>query len=283
MKSILSIILFVLFIFKTTITIACSLFHVSTPDTVIAGRNHDWFDEGSSLKYLIEFYPSATGRNGTFFNVANLMTMHLAFEGINDKGLFMGLAAVPKTTITNDNSKMLINGCGIIRNILEKCSTVDEAVDEFKKYSVYVDQSSPIGFPNHYMLADSSGKSAVIELVNSEIRVMKKKGNFQCMTNAYLSEVKCDDVPFWAKDNRYNILISCLENNNKVNINDSLSILSKVAQTMPFSCTQTSIVYDLKNKIITIVWQRQYDKRIIINLEEELKKGEQVKEISSLK
>ncbi len=279
MKKVLFLIVFVFLVFKSAIAIACSVFNVTTDSTVLAGRNHDHYDESGTMKYLLEFSPASVGKNGAFFSVVEYMNNYSPAEGFNDKGLFMGAASVPRTTIINDNSKTGVYGDHIIRIILERCSNVDEAIIEMEKYYIQFEQIS--GYPAHYMITDPSGRSVIIEYVNKEMRVVEKKGNSQYMANAYLSEVKSDDTPSWSRDHRYNTLKSLLENNNKVSINDAFSILSKVAQGQ--YSTQTSTIYDLKKKVITLVWQRKYGRKISFNLDNELRKGTQIKEIIYLK
>jgi predicted choloylglycine hydrolase len=275
MKNALFFILFILIVLKSTITIACSVFNITTDNNVLAGRNHDRYDETGTIKYLIELSPASEGKNGTFFCIVENMNNYAPAEGINDKGLFMGLASVPKTTIINDYSKTGVYDDYTARIILEKCSTVDEAIKELRKYNVYFNPS----YPTHYMIADPTGRSVVIEYVNKEMRVIEKKGNSQYIANAYLSDVKLKDVPSWAADNRYSVLEYYLKDKNKLNIDDGFLLLSLVAQG---KSTQTSTVYDLQKKEITIVWQKQYNKKIKFNLSEELKKGLRIKEISSL-
>ena len=54
---------------------------------------------------------------------------YLPFDGMNEYGLAIGMAAVPPGNMRPDADKETIGSLGIIRQMLDHARTVDEAVD----------------------------------------------------------------------------------------------------------------------------------------------------------
>ena len=68
------------------------------------------------------------------------------FDGINDKGLFIGIAGLPDniSRISNKrNSKLKINDLGIVKYVLERVSSVREALSIFKSSKIEHSWSDP--------------------------------------------------------------------------------------------------------------------------------------------
>lgn len=305
MKRIIFIII-LFFIFTGSVKVfACSLFNATTIETVIVGRNNDFYNDGDPfrVKYIIEFNPAFQYQNGyqngTFISIMIVEGKHCILEGMNDKGLFMGLSAVPKLPIKIDKSLIHTDSHSIIGIILEKCTNVDESVEEMKKYAINFHLENIYIHPYHFMIVDASGKSVIIEYVNNEMRVIAKKGRFQHMTNYYISKVECSVPLFWKlnSDSRYSVIGKSLENDSNITEEKAISILNSVASprshyfdrfirlyfkisysikqrgpSKPMS-TQTSIVYDLRKRNVTLVRERKFDNKITFNLDQELAKG----------
>ena len=64
------------------------------------------------------------------------------------------------------------------RLLLSKARSVEEAINYTEKYNLFYDVA-----PLHYIVADASGKSAVIEFVNGKMAVTKSENKYFAVTN----------------------------------------------------------------------------------------------------
>ena len=93
------------------------------------------------------------------------------------------------TELPRDESKDYVGSLQIIRLMLDKTKTVDEAVKLFDKYNIHMR-----GGPNiHYLIADADGHSALVELKDGKINIHRGKTNWQSATQ-FLYD--------WRKQNR---------------------------------------------------------------------------------
>lgn len=99
-------------------------------------------------------------------NIKMLATTYTPLDGLNEHGLSVAIFMTyqgDKTVATNQNTeKPDITSTTLLRLMLDKASNVDEAVELAKKY----DMHDSAGTSFHYMVADASGRSAVLEWAN---------------------------------------------------------------------------------------------------------------------
>jgi len=182
---------------------ACSSFDAVTPDGGhIMGRNFDYMDAPLIVVWTApkKGYKSISVANCTFMLYGKkamedlkgskknrlLFAPYCAMDGINEKGLAISILEIKtKATSQKEAGKKDITTTTIIRTVLDKCATVDEAVIEFKKYNMH----DAIFTNYHFHLTDASGASVIIEYVNNEIRVIKEEtAGKQRLTNFFISE-----------------------------------------------------------------------------------------------
>ena len=108
---------------------------------------------------------------------------YIPADGMNEKGLAVAILQVPKTNLPSDPNKLTLNTTAIIRLLLDKAATVDEAVAVFHKYNIYFSQDIYC----HYLIADKSGKSVIVEYWDSEMHVIEENiaSKFLCLQRAY--------------------------------------------------------------------------------------------------
>jgi hypothetical protein len=255
--------------------LACSILNVTTGDTVIVGRNHDWFDETHSgavrVRYLLEFVPGAGGKHGAFVATSALNGFHIVFEGMNDAGLFVGLTATPKIPVAPDTRKPPVNSSDLVRLLLEEATTVDDALAEVRKYSLQDVGSAPSG--SHFMIVDAKGKSVVLEYVGDELRVVPKVGAHQHMTNAYVTPVKLELTPPWASDGRFARAKELLEAGRGRSVDDAFGVLRELVMSDVSWATQYALVYDLRARTVALAADRRWDRRTTFRLDDELARG----------
>lgn len=155
-----------------TLDVACSCFAISDGKNIIFGRNSD-FMVAIEKYYKSTFYKL----NNTYAFIGNTTGFIEMEDGINERGLAAGL-----TFIYPVKTKAGINAGMMVRYILEKCSTVREAVDFVK--------SIPIASQNTLTLTDSTGDIAVVECNCEQVEVTRPTGERQyvAITNDFKSE-----------------------------------------------------------------------------------------------
>jgi len=108
--------------------------------------------------------------NGIISSFLTLSAPYIPFDGINEKGLAIALLAVPEVTLSHDPSKITLNTTTIIRLILDKADSVDEAVSLIHEYNIYFSG----GINCHYFIADKSGKSVIVEFWDGDMQVINE-------------------------------------------------------------------------------------------------------------
>lgn len=165
--------------------IGCSSFTAVTPEgDVLFGRNYDMTKTNVCLTVTD---PQEEGRHKSFStvdlsyvgmdvesDVSGLMNKitclaasYAPLDGINDAGvscgIYMSYQGGDKTVATNqsDAEKDDITSTTMLRMVLDYADDVEEAVELIQKYNLH--DSANTSF--HYMVADATGKSAILEWV----------------------------------------------------------------------------------------------------------------------
>ena len=130
-----------------------------------------------------------------------LYSPYFILDGINDEGLMCGLMILEcdGTFQDADPNKLNLINAMLPRVILDKCTTVAQAVEMIKQYNVQTMFAMPNVFGTytdmHYVIADAKGDKVVVEWVKNEIRVMRPgdadlsdQDGYALATNFYLSK-----------------------------------------------------------------------------------------------
>lgn len=256
---------------------ACSLFAAfADPGNMIFGRNFDWDYSPALLLFThpADGYASVSMVDIEFlgFNGGKALNLNeapladrvglldapdLPFDGMNEKGLAVGMAAVPPGNMEIDPDKPEIGSLGVIREMLDHAANVDEAVNILGRYNVLMEGGPPI----HYLIADASGKSSLVEFYEGEMVVEESGASWLAATNFLLAaggghpEGNC-----W----RYDLLTSRLnEADGLLSVENGMKLLSDVAQ----DGTQWSVVYNVSTGEVHVVMGRDYDNPHILRLD----------------
>ncbi|MEO3779295.1 carcinine hydrolase/isopenicillin-N N-acyltransferase family protein [Micromonospora sp. B11E3] len=160
----------------------------------------------------------------------------LPFDGMNERGLAVGLAADDGASARPEPGRSTVGSVRIQRLVLDQAATVDEAVAVFGRHNLDFEGGPPL----HYLLADATGASAVVEFVDGRMRVEKGQGSWQALTN-----VPVVGVPEEKRrtDHRYGMLAAALsEAGGVVDHRAGLELLNDVRQ----SHTRWSVTYGLR-------------------------------------
>jgi len=247
---------------------ACSLFTVLLDEEhLLFGRNFDWQFSPALLLFTNppDGYASVSmvdieylGFEGqSVFSLTELSREEreglldapfMPFDGMNEHGLAIGMAAVPESEAPIDPEKETIGSIGIIREILDHARTVEEAVTIMEGYNIDYSGGPSI----HYLIADANGESALVEFYAGEMRVISSDQPWHSATNFLLSPL---DTPEEGNCWRYNRINSRLEETQgRLDTNAAMELLSVVAQDN----TQWSIVYDMASREVSLVMGRDY-------------------------
>jgi len=247
---------------------ACSLFTVLLDEEhLMFGRNFDWPfspalllftdppDGYASVSMVDIEYLGFVGKSA--YNLTDLPpeelkslldAPYLPFDGMNEHGLAVGMAAVPDGDTPNDASKETIGSIAVIREMLDHARTVEEAIGIMRSYNIDFGGGPTI----HYLLADSNGESALVEYYAGEMRIIESDQPWHSATNFLQSSVETpEDRHCW----RYNKINSRLnETQGMLTTTAAMELLAAVAQEN----TQWSVVYDLARGEASVVMGRNY-------------------------
>lgn len=171
----------------------------------------------------------------------------LPFDGMNERGLAVGLAADQSGSVAPDPAKPTVGGVRILRLVLDNAATVDEAIKIIDGY--HLDFAG--GPPLHYLLADTAGGSAVVEFDGS-MRVLRGAPPWQALTNIRLAGA---DEATRDKDRRYATASSTLRTTSgTLDWRRAMDLLRDVAQPH----TRWSVTYELRTGAVHVVTAQRW-------------------------
>jgi hypothetical protein len=245
----------------------CSLFAAyGNPDDTVYGRNFDWDFSPALLLFMdppggyasvsmVDIYYLGYKGDRAFGitdlpldeQIGLLDAPYIPFDGMNEAGLAVGMAAVPPGGMEDDPNKETIDSLMAIRKVLDQAATVDEAVEIMGRYNIDM-----VGTPVHYLISEKSGRSVVIEFSKGEMVVLPNEHNWQIATNFLLSEARGDTA---INCGRYGVIEEKLaEVEGKIEARQALALLEDVAQLS----TQWSVVYRVNAGEVWVVMGREY-------------------------
>jgi hypothetical protein len=248
----------------------CTAFAAADPSgSMIYGRNFD-FDYAPSM--LLKTKPKVGYASISIVNLAfagydksylpeplhinsflTLAAPFLPFDGMNEKGVVISLLAVPRAEAPQKPGQVTLNTTTAIRLVLDKAASVDEAVALLKKYNYYF--SGDIAC--HYLIADRSGKSVLVEFLDGDIKVTERSGNYQVASN-FIAYNGMNEGEGGSEFKRYDTVFNKLkETNGVLDRKESMILLSQAA--MPGKC-QWSVVYDLHDMSVDVCVGDKYDR-----------------------
>ncbi|MBO4475908.1 MAG: linear amide C-N hydrolase [Bacteroidales bacterium] len=119
-----------------------------------------------------------------------LAAVYAPVDGINEKGLCTSIMALPKQAACQESGKHKVGTTIIMRLWLDRCATVDEALELLGSLDVRHDAAVGSGY--HYMVADANGDCAVVEFDKDDgwkTMIVRKAedSKFMLVTNHLLS------------------------------------------------------------------------------------------------
>ena len=189
-------------------TINCTSFQAAKADGngFWYGRNYDYFKNPTmvTISHPKKGYASIAVSDMSHFGysleklpasfmsrVSCLAAIYAPVDGMNEKGLCTSIMALPKQASQQDTDKHDVGTTIIMRLWLDRCATVQEALELLE--TVDVRHDAAVGSGYHYMVADASGDCAVVEFDKEDgwktmIVLKDPEANHMLVTNHLLSE-----------------------------------------------------------------------------------------------
>ena len=288
--------------------IGCSSFTAKTKDgDALFARNYDFAKTNTCIVFTeknegrhasissvdLQFLGMDVDKNveGLMNKITCLAATYAPLDGINDAGVACGIYMTyqgKETVATNQNTdKPDFTSTTLLRLILDYADDVDEAVEIASSYDLHDSANTSY----HYMVADSSGRSVILEWVagddltdndgskrelkvtyndeDSHIGEMEGSTEYQVITNHIIQPGYYDTVSSDEKKgaDRYERIYEELNKTQGVvqDEKDAMDILEIVGRRTwknddNNGCTVHSVVYNLTDKTMMWVSNENYDK-----------------------
>lgn len=254
------------------------------------GRNYDYFknpimvtrsnpkngyksmavSDMSHFGYSLDKVPSSLKEK-----VLCIASVYAPVDGINEKGLCTSIMALPNQASRQSTGKHAVGTTIIMRLFLDRCATVEEAIELLSTVDVRHDEKAGSGY--HYMIADAKGDCAVIEFDKDDgwKTMITRKGSkpFMHVTNHLLDPKYYTTEPDPSVGNpnshswwRYEVVQNFLSSyDGKITVEQAQKCLSKVHwvdlvwDNGTVEDTQYSNVYDQDELILRMRPWNDYD------------------------
>jgi uncharacterized protein (DUF885 family) len=245
---------------------ACTTFTAQSPQGErLLARNFDWYRHPAMLLFTepLDGYASASMVDLSYLGFDGsipaddppdslLRAPYLPFDGMNERGLAVGMMAVPHGEGGADPQKVTLDSLEIIRLLLDNAAGVDEALAMFELYNIDWGGGPPL----HYLIADASGASVVVELLGGRMVVTRSSDPWQVSTNFLFAETPLER---WGQTCwRYAAAQTALaETAGELAVEDAMDLLEQVSQSGE-TATIWSVVYNLSSGAILASVGRDY-------------------------
>ncbi len=276
---------------KAKIDAGCSAFCVRTPDKdVICGRNFDYrfvssanvlvknnpMDKSefkslsiAAMPFLdAEKYVAGSLSDGKTDISPVIASPYLGMDGMNEKGVFISVLSLDGGkggAAQHDKSKKPITPSAGIRLVLDRATSVEDAVEFFESHNFFADGDSSAK-SYHFIIGDATGHTVLLEYIQPEGETeweMKLLDGQNFATNMYMSE-GWDTLGVGA-DRLEKIRKKLKETKNVLTEKEAMDLLKAVSQDLDpeevTSNTQWSAVYNLTKKTVTICVDKDFTKK----------------------
>jgi choloylglycine hydrolase len=233
----------------------CSIFSSGNENHMIVGRNWDNENVGS---IIVNLYRPEKGYSSISFSrsidmnfpinidLVSIRTHPMAkglllapfysFDGINEQGLVVGVAGVRQVAVRPRQGKELTYVPLLVRKLLDQTKNLEEAVELVERHIPFdLDQHS---LNTHFFVADSSGKSVILEYVDDGWNKFYSEKSWQVLENRPIHDVTDEELR--AQSWRYRKMSEALEQaETGAGWQDGLQILENVSQ----KGTSWSVIY----------------------------------------
>lgn len=246
--------------------------------TVYFGRNYDWVDcqsviihtnpehgfESISTSYLdfLGFSSELSPQESIVTRIQSLASIYAPMDGMNEKGLIVAVLMNGDDEVTHQNRNTVnLTTTTAVRLLLDQAASVDKALDLLQQYNM---NSSSFG-SQHLALADSSGRSVVVEYVGGEMLVEST----DVVTNHYLTDSVKKDLGSLDSHERFNILSNSPAIQNAGDVRELLKSVVQVYDPYAYgnqAQTMWSVVYCPETLSADFYFDRNFDRSYTLKL-----------------
>lgn len=266
---------------------ACSTFNAKAPDgSYLFARNFDYKAAPCLVVWTTpeNGYRSVSVVDTTFFihgtkyiplkNAKRPLRVmgspYTSMDGINEKGFACGILEIKSKATKQSTGKKPIITTVALRAVLDKCATVDEAIELFASY----DMHDSIFINYHYQLADAKGNSAIIEYVDNKMHVIRQEKKDECLalTNYFLTPGG-DNHDGRGMDRYDTIKARLNESDGIITEEDAMELLSNVVLNYQHKIlkhqviTLWSAVYNCNKREVLLCAGMDYDKKYRLSVD----------------
>lgn len=270
----------------------CTTFNsVSNDGDRIFARNFDYMDSPFMLVWTHpeNGYASLSavslyflGYGGSFLPedeataALTILAPYIPLDGINEKGLSIGVLELAADPLFQISKKPNLTTTTIIRAVLDKAATVDEAIEIFDSYDLR--DMLLVDCTYHYQIADAQGNSAVIEYIDGEMNVIypehskNNRADFLVAANYYLTD-GVNDPGAMGRDRAEKVIGSLTKTAGVADKKAAMKLLKSVsmkdADLHGYICsTLWSAVYNMTDITVDLCAYGNYEKVYSFTLDE---------------
>lgn len=252
----------------------CTAFTVPTQDGgQLFGRNFDWY---SNDTWIVEGHPDqgyasiATvnmgflGGNVTAIlpdSARALAAYYAPLDGMNEKGLCVAVLYIEDRTQIDQQSDLPdLTTTTVVRTLLNKTATVEEAVALLRQYDFH----ASMGMIIHFAIADAEGNMVAVDYVNNEMVVTET----QMLTNFYLAQGEKYGIGSGQSHIRFDTVQHALAEHETMTASDVRDVLNSVSKHNfnDGETTEWSMVCDQANGTVTYYHREDYSRSWTISL-----------------
>jgi len=258
----------------------CSAFTLNCADgKTRMGRNYDFkFDSSAMIVYChpengyasvahaaLDNVNANVIEEGTISQVAALTAPFICLDGMNEKGVGIAVLTLDTEPVCQDTGKPKLATTILIRLVLDRAASTQEAVELLKNYDMYAIS----GRDYHFYITDSTGDGRIIEFDCESGARETVVTSTRSVTNFFICHM--DKVLPNQKNGiyghgreRYDKMEAVFEANVGTESNETAWEALKAASQLPnpenvTSNTQWSIVYNLTDLTYEFILHRAWD------------------------
>ncbi len=256
---------------------ACSVFSIVKDGKVLVGNNND---NTFKLNMLLHVTPN---RDGYFGRVCVSMEtvpgwVPTGMKCVNEKGLAITHANVPHIETPYDPDKPEFQH-NFLEKIVAECATVKQAITMVRAHSL---PQNPHQAHIHLLLADPSGDSVILEWADGEVKVVRRDGPTQIMTNSLISKPSSTEKPN-SRLNRGRRMLAELKD---ASVASAVSVLKEISIHAQYKGDEVgsveSVVFDLADRKVHLYYKRDFDHPLVLDLDQEIANGPRSVELKKL-
>ena len=240
------------------------------------GKRSVSFVDGQFVKYESGFYTNKRS------DLSMLMALpYMLLDGINEDGFAISVLKLDSLpTRQKQPGKKDIFTTVAMRMVLDRASTVDEAIRMLEGYNMCMDQDTA---SYHFFMADAQGQYAIVEYTPTgagknptRLEILTGNDTLRCVTNFYVSPTMLHTDQGGRSlhgRTRYNNLRQGLHQlGYQVDATQAMSLLRTVAQGPDgdqgsTGFTQWSEIFDLTRRSVTMNILREWNKTFTFGIE----------------